>query len=221
MLLSEPVHSLISEIHRLFDLAEQEHSLCSQLSRELVSPVINELRYAGQHLLRALSGNCPDENKKIDELKKAESHCKRALYDARDTECMYLIGEALQFIIDYKSVDVSDILKTEPLGVADAYEVRREISVIARDISSIRHMENNDAMREQGYALLGQRRDWLRSFINLLDSKSDLLTKRKRQAGRKFFLEIMGVLLSSAGVLLGIMAFPESCQSVAKAIFQY
>ena len=72
--------SLIEEIQTLYLSAENKIKHLEVVSREMCVPSINELRYAGNHLLKALTSYSNDA--KNEHLSKAKSHCKRAIYDA-------------------------------------------------------------------------------------------------------------------------------------------
>ncbi len=58
------------------------------LTSEVAIPAINQLRYAGQHLVRIL-GDCSQTPQK--ELEQAENHCKRASFDACEDGLIYCL----------------------------------------------------------------------------------------------------------------------------------
>ena len=69
---------------------------------------INELRYAGQHILRAITAQ--NEDVKSDEIRRAMGHCQRALYDAYDGAIYFLLDRYQQFKDDYATIPVLDVV---------------------------------------------------------------------------------------------------------------
>jgi hypothetical protein len=95
----------IEEIERLFIKAEQKVKMIEHEGDGLDIPSINELRYFGRHLLTALQKNS------LDELKKAENHVKRALYDACEVLIISNLEMIKKFKDDYRLVPISDVVK--------------------------------------------------------------------------------------------------------------
>lgn len=56
---------------------------------------VNELRYAGNHILRSLTTT--DSSKRSEELDKAQRHCERAVYDAYDSAIYFHLSRFNQF----------------------------------------------------------------------------------------------------------------------------
>ena len=99
---------LFHDLQKRFAEAEsfiKEVELCGL---ELPFPAINELRYAGHHLLKALV--ISDQNEFPKELGEVEDHCHRAMYEASEAGGMYLIRLLKQFDRDYKDVVVTDTI---------------------------------------------------------------------------------------------------------------
>ena len=73
----------VREICRLYNTAESDLKNIGRVEQELLITAVNQLRYAGQHLLRALDSDNAD---RIDsELDAAKRHCQRAIYDVNDS----------------------------------------------------------------------------------------------------------------------------------------
>ncbi len=83
-------------LSKLFVQAEQLIKLSEQTSDGVVIPSINELRYFGYHLLQAILDE-HDSEQINEQLKKAESHAKRAIYDASESIVLYHLIKAESF----------------------------------------------------------------------------------------------------------------------------
>lgn len=104
--------ALYKEAEEALYVAEVEHG-------NLSMPSINQLRYAGHHLLSALTGEEVDSK---EAMKKAEHHCQRAIYDASDSVIVYFLENIRLFKKDFKNVE---ILPNFP-AYADIREKARE-----------------------------------------------------------------------------------------------
>ena len=69
---------------------------------------INELRYAGHHLLNALTSE--KENDKEEQFSRFTRHCERALYEAYDCSIYYHLVQFQKFKIDFAKVTISDVI---------------------------------------------------------------------------------------------------------------
>ncbi|PZQ44290.1 MAG: hypothetical protein DI551_10415 [Micavibrio aeruginosavorus] len=96
---------LLAETRALYDKAEGAIKSIEHVVG-LDIPSVNQLRYAGRHLIDYASANCSDP---LEEIKKAKRHCQRAIYDANDASIQLLIHEVGAFQADYKDVEVTDI----------------------------------------------------------------------------------------------------------------
>lgn len=100
------------------------------------TPVVNELRYAGQHLCRSLplTGEVRSD-KQNEELIRAVSHCHRAMYDANDYLILFFGGAIRDAIRDAlvqcKSKEV----------VAEFRKLQSEYFDICSHIASLRRLD--------------------------------------------------------------------------------
>jgi len=119
----------LEAIIRLFDEAESKVKEVEQLSSDLSIPSINELRYVGYHLTKAL---CQQTDGTISsELDKAERHCKRAIYDAVEIGVIYLLEKIQEFQQDYgRSVEIVTVIPNYIELCAEAHDTREFISHI-------------------------------------------------------------------------------------------
>lgn len=81
----------IREISNLYNTAEADLKNIGRIRNALIVTGINQCRYAGQHLLRALTA---DDRKKVeDNLDAAKRHVQRAIYDINDSAIQYYLRE--------------------------------------------------------------------------------------------------------------------------------
>lgn len=72
----------LAEVRRLYAEAEFAIKRYERIALEDQIAAVNELRYAGHHILEAESED--DEAKRQDHLTSARNHCRRAVQDAKD-----------------------------------------------------------------------------------------------------------------------------------------
>lgn len=77
----------IQRIRDLYNEAEVDLKSYGRVNNRLFVPGVNQLRYAGQHLVRALGAT--DEEAAKSNLDAAERHAQRALYDINDAAIQY------------------------------------------------------------------------------------------------------------------------------------
>lgn len=85
----------IAKLDALFKKAELNIKGTEHQTNTLFIPAINELRYAGHHLLRYLTDG-DDDN-----LTSSQKHCKRAIYDAAEGPILKFLGDIAKFQDDY------------------------------------------------------------------------------------------------------------------------
>ena len=101
---------------RQWDCSERKIKKVECLDKRIAIPAINELRYAGYHLVQFLKDN--DRN---GSLEKAKNHCKRAIYDASECGIVYCLERIDQFKDDYRLVEVAPVI---PLYIGEFYWLR-------------------------------------------------------------------------------------------------
>ena len=79
--------SAVQRIRDLYNEAEVDLKSYGREDNRLFVPGVNQLRYAGQHLVRALGAT--DEQAARSNLDAAERHAQRALYDINDAAIQY------------------------------------------------------------------------------------------------------------------------------------
>ncbi|MDD5296290.1 MAG: hypothetical protein PHU46_05195 [Rhodocyclaceae bacterium] len=117
----------VGTLAKLFQDAESWIKSIEHDGEGLDIPSINELRYVGYHLLRALSSGDRGE------LEKAENHAKRALYDACEAIIVLNLEEIKKFEEDYRTITVSDVIKNYSDLMTKADEARALIQETGAD----------------------------------------------------------------------------------------
>lgn len=175
--------SHVREIKALYRKAEEKIKALERESETLASPSVNELRYAGYHLLAALTET--DSEKKIVEFDKARGHCKRAIYDAQEVRVMAKLVIINQFKEDYAKISISDV-------VSDYIVFLQRVRRIQKAIENI----NSDS-REDYYNEIESHFSELDEIGNALETSREELNK-KLEARRIAFLQWFAVIVISA-----------------------
>ena len=99
----------IKKFKELYNTADQFSREVSEFRSEVAIPAYNELRYAGYHLKKAID----DEGvvSDVEEIRKAISHCERALYEASEAGIIKTLSIINIFKDDYKNLVVGEIVK--------------------------------------------------------------------------------------------------------------
>lgn len=84
------------------------HSLGIETGEGIDTTAINELRYAGRHVLNGL--NTTDEHEWDREYRRAEDHCERALYEAYDNAIFFCFRSFDKFKGDYSRIPITDTI---------------------------------------------------------------------------------------------------------------
>ena len=95
-----------------YALAERLTKLVSVITEEAAIPALNELRYAGFHLLEAInvSGSVEDG----EHIEHAIDHCERAIYDATEAGILASVQSIDRVLSSYGLVTIPDIVPTLP-----------------------------------------------------------------------------------------------------------
>lgn len=129
----------LAKIKKGFSEAETALKDCEQRYHEFLAPVVNELRYAGYHLILAIEPNPlkPDQT----ELKKAWGHIRRAKYDCLELRCMKVFVEIDSFEDRYR-----DFLDVVARSVPNYIVLRQQVLQIRsqRNVDFGDHWDNRD-----------------------------------------------------------------------------
>ncbi len=184
----EPVLDAIVDAEKIIKEIEQSHLY-------LVIPAVNELRYAGRHILSTYS--CLYENKNwevfTEELRKAKSHSKRARYDAYQAGIYFYIDLVKKFRKTYQYIVFSDII---PDYVDDCKKFNDAMSFIG-----INH--HNSDLDFDGMKLHYEN---LKSYYEKLYASTDdvnrAMQKRRTESMRFTIGTIIGILAIIVAIII-------------------
>lgn len=117
-----------AEYQQEYDAAERvlkEHEITTR--EGLTAPALNEFRYAGQHVARALA-TADNTQKAVDCMKEAVKHIRRAEYDAYDSIAQFYLDRCACFKEDYRFIPISPTIPTYPGDCTRIAEIQDEIS---------------------------------------------------------------------------------------------
>ncbi len=175
-----------------YDMADKVMKQVQAFVDEAGIPAINELRYAGYHLLNTLVPVTSDLSM-TEELTRAINHCKRATYEASEMGILTAFDKVTQFKDDYSQVVITQV-------VADWGEILTKCDVCRDEITLARQTGDDRSIDHKRFK---------EAFIQLvaicrrLDNARDDLNKlieQKRSDGRRF----------ATGVLLALLAIAVS-----------
>ena len=175
-------------------MAERILKVTENISGQVAIPAINELRYAGFHVLKGLSATDPEITEK--ELFKAKDHCERAAYDAAAAGLVVVAESIRVFQLQYRDIVISDVVN----NIADIRARVDEAEKILADGES--SAEQLDV--EKIVSLL----DSLRSDVTTLDQHApDLQAKlRERTMATKRFIFMLIATVAVAPVVAVILS---------------
>lgn len=190
----------IKKIVGLFDRAEVLAKEVERLDGDLSIPTINELRYVGYHLARAL---CADSEQLIDkEIERADSHCRRAIYDANEVGIIFVLEYVKEFSARYsdKSHLVIEVISDYSAMLGSAQDAAALIDEVSK-----KHAKD----REEYYEQVAPHYKALRKIYSTLLSAEPLVTQiikknesDERQSARRF---ITTVTVSISALLVSVV----------------
>lgn len=178
----------LEEIRNLYQDAERRIKEIEVFQEELPLPAINELRYAGHHLLRAEEAGAQDASDA--ELDKARNHCLRAIYDAEELRALSALSQFRAFNEDYRLVAVSESIPWYS-----------EVKTQADNVSEI--LSNKPRLQEQGLSYietLSSSAAALAISVKKLESSREVLnarlSKSRKMALSFLFTSAIGMVVS-------------------------
>ncbi len=156
---------------------------------ELGIPAVNEMRYAGYHLLAALTDD--GSLASPDELTKAINHANRACYEASEAGILYALDQISIFKDDYSTVVIGETVPAYHAILRDADTALAKVTQ-ERSYGDDRLADHCDLMEK--FKLL-------KAHCETSDLGRDEMNKRVRkdsQDGRRF---VVGTIIA-AGILL-------------------
>ena len=202
-----------TRIQHLYNKAECFVKHVETHQSDISIPAINELRYAGHHLLKALTSDDGEVFKR--ELRKTESHCQRAIYEASESGILYFLGLVNEFAGDFKDVSITQVIPDYVSILSLAKKAREQLSA---------GRLNRDSAEKQAA-------DYMTTFhqlaekIELLDvSRGELNKIKMRQvtADRRFLIVAVisaASLIASLIIVLHSLGIPSEFRPEAPESF--
>lgn len=198
---NETIREILTRHAEKFDSAERAIKEIEILTLEgVVTPALNEIRYAGQHFIRCF------EQDEIATIQKcaiaAERHLRRAVYEAYDAGISFYIEKCYAFKTQYEMIPLTEVLK-------DYVEQTQSIERIQEElIAENRTVEKND--NKEDYAERKKPQfDALKSISRNWEAAREELNKRlmlKTRDDRRFlitlFLSFLAILVT---FVLGVL----------------
>lgn len=163
------------EIFELFSLAERKIKYIEHISTKLSIPSLNQLRYAGKHILDALQEDERSEHYILN-ITEAKSHCQRAIYDAMEIGILHFRRDILDFTNDYGNIIIPPLLPKYIEYIADTNAIVEEIGAI-KD-------RNPTKSRADKYKQIQKQLDKIKKIALYFEASRPELNKLKeKQAG--------------------------------------
>lgn len=154
----------IDKTGALFKRAESHLKSAEHLTNKIFIPAVNELRYAGFHLINYISSDG-----KEDDLISAQKHCKRAIYDAAEGPLLKFLGDVVSFQNDYSKVAcITEVVPNYILHMNKVREARNLIAKVQPD------------SREEYFEIVEPHLAILSEIVDLLEMARPEINKRMR-----------------------------------------
>lgn len=185
----------IRELRERYEVADGFAREVSEFTSEIAIPAHNELRYAGHHLLQAFDrqGTVSEE-----QLRRANSHCERAMYEAAEAGIASALDSINTFKSDYRNVVVREV-------VSDF----SDILALARDAQGLLKRGRAGMTPEEAASEYMDMFRALRIQVDALDSSRDDLNvklKQERRNSRLFIISLLALVLALLGFILANVA---------------
>ena len=208
----------IDEVRSWYDKAEGELKRYERITLTNLAPAINQLRYAGHHLLKAADEK--DEQLRDLNVLAAKRHSERALWDIREATVVFLLDEFDRFRDEFFTEDelsaampdwqeflqkISDgRASLERAGVAKHFgddvlstidgllDVRDKMQLAMPKLSAMREKREIELRKAQQRAAD--------------EEHKERMAKEKAKEKKSDRIAVLGILLSIASILLAIVA---------------
>ena len=188
-----------ARIRNLYNEAERFIKHVETHQSEISIPAINELRYAGHHLLNSLASD--DTSKFCAELRKAERHCQRAMYEASESGIIYFLDIVNEFANDYKDVPIPHVIQDYSNTLILARKARKQLQEgrLNRASAEGQAGEYMDTFRE-----LEGKIETLQASRSELNKVKVVQVKSYRRFMITMMLALIGVIISAITLLTNL-----------------
>lgn len=193
----------LKDIETLFKQAENKIKNLEEISSQgVLIPSINQLRYAGYHIVRAVN----NKETSTEELSSVIRHIKRAIYDADEAIVIFYLESIKEFKENYLTNSfTTSVLPNYIEILANTEQANQEIQL---------NKENNYNSREEYYKGCEPHIQKLAKYVLQLNQaipviavKTQEREEQKKQEDRKFITNIgFSVLAILITVVIGVVA---------------
>lgn len=193
--LENTTDQLLIRLREEYDCADKFCKSVEEFRDEAGIPPINELRYAGFHLLNAVTLVNNNIQSQRDHLTSAINHCRRASYEAGEAGILTALAMVDLFKDDYSTVVVSDVIPEWVTILKRCDEIKDQISDARQtgDDRSNDHEVYMDAFVE------------LKGFCKTLKYSRDEMNKKIAESQRQTRNFLWGTLIALFGIILAIV----------------
>jgi hypothetical protein len=175
----------------LFSTSEKKIKQIENLFDQLAIPAVNELRYAGFHLIHAITASNPDE--KQSNLISAAKHCRRSIYDSLEIGISFCIRQCSNFREDYRFTQIG--------GIVDGYaEDLVTITEIQDYIGTHNRYDSDDT--DQTWNTLQHHFEVLLHVHKKWEASREEMNKTLRRRMIMLLVGILGLILTGLGLII-------------------
>ena len=191
--------SAVQRIRDLYNEAEVDLKSYGREDNRLFVPGVNQLRYAGQHLVRALGAT--DEQAARSNLDAAERHAQRALYDINDAAIQYHLAGITRIRTQY-FVNLNAIVPNYQEVVDAVRSARKNLERVSNE-----HKDNREQFYKEAREHVAKLHD---AHEIMKDAIPDIAAEMKRQNDRTrlmragFWVAVIVLLLNFARFLVSL-----------------
>ena len=191
--------SAVQRIRDLYNEAEVDLKSYGREDNRLFVPGVNQLRYAGQHLVRALGAT--DEQAARSNLDAAERHAQRALYDINDAAIQYHLAGITRIRTQY-FVNLNAIVPNYQEVVNAVRSARKNLERVSNE-----HKDNREQFYKEAREHVAKLHD---AHEIMKDAIPDIAAEMKRQNDRTrlmragFWVAVIVLLLNFARFLVSL-----------------
>lgn len=193
----DPISDLIKKLVSTYKVADEQIKQCERYTLASPSAAVNQMRYAGSHLLKFIKGGTENANDDIkrENIEKATNHCKRAAFDALEN----LIFAQLEFISDFQDLCRSkrDVETVYPDYVSDFMA----LAALQERLQAFRMVQSlSEEERKELVDILEQVSKLKRKILRL---KIDVEKQESVEVADEVILSVQQFLLSFTATVLG------------------
>ncbi len=183
----------VQRIRDLYNEAEIDLKSYGRETDELFVPGVNQLRYAGQHLVRALAAS--DRSALDYNLDAAERHAQRAVYDTNDSAIQFHLYGILQ-IRTQSIVNLATVVPNYGNIINAVNRAKRHIEQVSNE-----HKDNREQLYNEARQHLVKLRD---AHVALIEVIPDIMAEAKRQR-RAVWLTRLGIWIGAIALILNLL----------------